>query len=99
MNNLMPWIIASVIVTVCLVMIWVAVKYAASLNPSRRSAQSRLTIVASQAIGSRERVVVLRYQANDYVLGVTPSHIQLIDTHKADAQQDGQTAIISSSSE
>ncbi len=40
-------------------------------------------VVASVALGPRERVVTLRWQGRDYLLGVTPAAIQVIDQREA----------------
>lgn len=99
MSSLVPWVIASIVALICLVLVWVAMRYAVRVMPSRRSERPPLNIVASQAIGTRERLVVVRYQSKDYVLGVTPNRIELIDTQAANKQSNDAAALHSHSSE
>jgi flagellar protein FliO/FliZ len=44
---------------------------------------SAAQVVGSVALGPRERVVTLRWQGRDYLLGVTPAAIQVIDQRQA----------------
>ncbi len=42
-------------------------------------------VLRSTPLGPRERVVVLRHRGQDYLLGVTPASVQLLDRWPADA--------------
>jgi flagellar protein FliO/FliZ len=44
---------------------------------------SAAQVIGSVALGPRERVVTLRWHGRDYLLGVTPAAIQLIDRREA----------------
>jgi flagellar protein FliO/FliZ len=44
---------------------------------------SAAQVIGSVALGPRERVVTLRWHGRDYLLGVTPAAIQVIDQSDA----------------
>ncbi len=46
---------------------------------------SAAQVIGSVALGPRERVVTLRWHGRDYLLGVTPAAIQVIDQRAAEA--------------
>jgi flagellar protein FliO/FliZ len=41
-------------------------------------------VVHSMALGQRERLTTVRWRGRDYLLGVTPSNVSLIDRHPID---------------
>jgi flagellar protein FliO/FliZ len=45
---------------------------------------SAAQVVGSVSLGPRERVVTLRWHGRDYLLGVTPAAIQVIDQRQAE---------------
>jgi flagellar protein FliO/FliZ len=45
---------------------------------------SAAQVIGSVALGPRERVVTLRWHGRDYLLGVTPAAIQVIDQRQAE---------------
>lgn len=46
-----------------------------------RAAESELTFVRAMPLGPKERVVVLRYRGEEWVLGVTAGGIALLSRH------------------
>ncbi len=53
---------------------------------------SAAKVIGSVALGPRERVVTLRWHGRDYLLGVTPAAIEVIDQREAVAEPPTTTA-------
>lgn len=79
-SSLLTVLFAVLALAVTLALAWLLLKGLASLG--RRSAQGRdLRIKATLPVGSRERLMVVEYRGADYLLGVTPGGLSLIDKH------------------
>ena len=68
-----------------LALAWLAVRFLASLGGHARNAGA-ISVRTAQPITSRNKLVVIRYREHDYLLGVSPEQISLIDKHPALAQ-------------
>jgi flagellar protein FliO/FliZ len=55
---------------------------------SQGASRSTLSITAHASLGTREKLVVVRFAGQDHLLGVTPSSISKIAT--ADADESGE---------
>lgn len=71
---------AVVALAVVLALAWLLLKGLAALG-QRSSANSPMRIKATLPLGSRERLVVMEYRGNDYLLGVSSGNISKIDSH------------------
>ncbi|MFC0267311.1 flagellar biosynthetic protein FliO [Kushneria aurantia] len=70
-----------------LLLIWGMAVLLKRLGPGRRLRGSALNIVASQSLGTREKVVVVEVEETWLVLGVSPGGISRL--HEMPAKQDG----------
>lgn len=85
MNNassITTLLFAVVALTVVLALAWLLLKGLAALG-QRGSANSPMRIKATLPLGSRERLMVVEYKDNDYLLGVSSGNITKIDQHAA----------------
>lgn len=62
-----------------LVLAWVLLRAFARFAGVRGGGDGRLEIVRSVAVGARERVVLLRHDGHDYLLGVAAGGITLLE--------------------
>jgi flagellar protein FliO/FliZ len=81
---------AGMVVALVLVLLlaWVLLALLKRFQVGRSSAGvGSAQVLGTVALGPRERVVTLRWQGRDYLLGVTPAAIQLIDQRESPAAQ------------
>ena len=73
-----------------LVLAWFAIRSLAQVAGTRGGA-GRMRLLQSTAVGSRERIVLLSFDGHEYLLGVTPGGINLLDKRSAadDPRSDG----------
>ena len=69
---------AFIALAVVLALAWLLLKGLAALG-QRSSASSPMRIKATMPLGSRERLIVLEYSGNEYLVGVASGGISLID--------------------
>jgi len=62
-----------------LVLAWFAIKLLARLSHGN-AANARMKITSTLALGSRERLMIVQHDDQEYVLGVTPTSISLINS-------------------
>lgn len=75
---------------VVLALVWVALKGLQRLQQRAQGAQgAALQVLASTAVGPRERVVAVRWQGRELLLGVAAGSVTLLGERPAD---DGQGA-------
>lgn len=71
-----------------LIIAWFGIKFLSTLNRLHPSASKRMQIIQTVAIGSRERLVLLRYRERDILLGVSAGGISVLDNSDADYTTD-----------
>jgi len=65
---------------VVLALIWGAAWLARRFSPTGSSSRSPIKLVATQALGQRERVVLIELGDNWLLLGVAPGHVSALHT-------------------
>lgn len=63
---------------VVLVLAWFAIRMLARMAGAQR-AGARVRVLESTPVGQRERIVLLRFDNHDYLLGVTSGGIRMLD--------------------
>jgi len=80
---------------IVLVMAWIVLRIL-KRTQSGKSSDHTLRFLRTLAVGTRERVVLIRYRDKEYLLGVTPGGINLLDktccNRKTGKQQTDTTA-------
>ena len=71
--------IAIVATALVLLLAWFSIRWLSRMNRFGTPSENRLRIVQSVAVGSRERVVTLRDERCEYLIGVTPGGITLLE--------------------
>ncbi len=74
--NLLITLVALILVSA---LAWFTLKFLAGLSRNRLPG-GRMQVLESKAMGSRERIVIVKVDENEYVLGVTSGGISVIDT-------------------
>jgi len=69
---------------VVLIAAWFAIRFLSKLNQLHPSAIKQLTILQTVAVGSRERLVLVRYKENDLLLGVTSGGISVVSSTESE---------------
>lgn len=71
-----------------LVLAWFAIKLLARLSQGK-AGSAGMRITSTLQLGSRERLMIVEHDDREYVLGVTPTSISLIDsrTRKTDSSE------------
>ena len=69
-----------------LALAWVLLRAFARFAGVRGGGEGRLQIVRSVAVGARERVVLLRHDGHDYLLGVSAGGITLLERSPSPAR-------------
>jgi flagellar biosynthetic protein FliO len=62
-----------------LVLAWFIIRLLARIGIGKTSSNSRLRIRQSVPIGARERLVLLEFDGNEYLLGVTAGSISVLE--------------------
>lgn len=86
-SSLISLLFAVLALAVVLALAWLILKGLASLN-QRRSLHSPIRIKATLPLGNRERLMVVEYRDNDYLLGVASGSITKIDKHESSEPTD-----------
>jgi len=76
-----------------LVLAWFGIKFLSKLNHLHPSASKRMQILQTVAVGSRERLVLVRYQQRDILLGVTAGGVSVIDNSEANVDSNGEPRV------
>lgn len=79
-SSITTLLFAVVALAVVLALAWLLLKGLAALG-QRGSANAPMRIKATLPLGSRERLIVVEYRDNDYLLGVSSGTITKIDRH------------------
>ncbi len=74
-----------------LVLAWLTLKFLAKLNRNSIGG-GRMQVLQSQAVGSRERIVIMKVDDKEYVLGVTANGISVIDAMPSEVASEGAAA-------
>jgi flagellar biosynthetic protein FliO len=84
MNDSFPTTLIFTIVALALVLTlaWLIVRFLAGLG-NRIHSGTGISIQSSQPVSTRSKLLVIRYREHDYLLGVSPEQINLIDKHPA----------------
>lgn len=80
---------------IVLALAWLVLRAIRAIHPGKYRDQ-RLELLLSLPIGARERLVVIRYQDHDYLLGITGGNITLLDRQPASDEQDNEVGSITS---
>ena len=62
-----------------LVLAWFAIRFLANINKVNVGTARPVKILQTMAVGSRERLVLVHYQGNDILLGVTAGGISVLE--------------------
>ena len=71
---------------VVLVLAWAVLRFVARLLAARPTREGRLRVVQSVPVGARERVVVLRDDTAEYVVGVASGGVRLLERRERAAE-------------
>ncbi len=92
-NNLeLPMTIAFTILALIIVLIvaWLAIKMLAKLNRVNPNGVKAVKIRQTIAVGSRERLVIVRYRDRELLLGVTAGGISVLKDNPDNRYSDGE---------
>ena len=73
----------------CLVLAWAAIKFLISLTKTRQAGTGSIKVRQSHYLSSRERLVVVEYRDQNFLLGVGGAGITLIDKSPVDVAAEG----------
>ncbi len=80
MNNFPTTLLFTFIaLALVLVLAWIILRGLSRLNITK-SRSGRIEVLDSVPLGSRERLVLVRCDEQEYLLGVTANHVNRIDT-------------------
>ncbi|WP_456412293.1 flagellar biosynthetic protein FliO [Thiolapillus sp.] len=71
---------------IVLALAWLVLRAIRAIHPGKFR-DDRLKLLLSLPVGTRERLIVIRYRKQDYLLGVTGASIDLLDKQPATDDQ------------
>lgn len=87
MAEMAPSIVITIIaLIVCLILAWLFIKTLAHMGGTGKNGEGGIRVIATTQVGSRERVSVISYKKKDYLVGITSSSIQLLDTFASESE-------------
>jgi len=81
---------------IVLALAWIILRFLASLGKRTQGNQS-IKLVGSYPLNSRSRVMILNYRGHDYMLGVSPEQVSLLDKHPATGTANEQSTLVQDS--
>lgn len=68
------------------VLAWLVIKAMKAMQVGSNKSGARIKVLSTMPVGTRERILIIQYNDNEYMLGVTSGGISLLDKYPAPAK-------------